>query len=133
MQTVPAVEGWFTQDPPALIGSRCDSCGTYFFPKELFFCKNPACTSSELEEVSLSTHGKVWSYTINHYAPPEPSVTVAPYGVAAVQLEKEQMIVLGQVSGDLSKLKVGANAQLVIETLCTDDEGEHLVWRWSIR
>ena len=67
---VPAVEGWFTMDEerPRLLGSRCKSCGTYFFPKESFFCRNPNCDGAEFEEVPLSPMGKLWSFTNNCYA-----------------------------------------------------------------
>ena len=35
----PAIEGWFTMDEasPRLLGTRCTTCGTYFFPKESFW------------------------------------------------------------------------------------------------
>jgi uncharacterized protein len=69
---VPAVEGWFTLDEeaPALLGSRCQGCGTYAFPAERAFCKNPYCNSSEFDEVELSRRGTVWSYTDAQYQPP---------------------------------------------------------------
>ncbi len=46
----PAIEGWFTldADDPRLLGSRCRSCQTYFFPRETVFCRNPRCTGEEL-------------------------------------------------------------------------------------
>ena len=52
---VPAIEGWFRVDgdTPHLIGTRCKSCQTYFFPKETFFCRNPDCVGDEFEEVEL--------------------------------------------------------------------------------
>jgi uncharacterized OB-fold protein len=41
--TTPAIEGWFTTgSEPALIGSRCTTCGHVSFPKETVFCKNPS-------------------------------------------------------------------------------------------
>ena len=44
---VPAVEGWFTTGDdggaPALLGSRCAECGTYAFPAEERYCRNPDC------------------------------------------------------------------------------------------
>jgi len=66
---VAAVEGWFTLDSekPSLLGTRCKSCQTYFFPKETFFCRNPECIGTELEEVPLSRKGKLWSFTQNCY------------------------------------------------------------------
>ena len=42
---VPAVEGWFTtgdgRHGPALLGSRCEPCGTFAFPAETSYCRNP--------------------------------------------------------------------------------------------
>ena len=50
-ERVPAIEGWFTTgEAPALLGSRCTACGSYFFPREEMLCRNPACTGRELED-----------------------------------------------------------------------------------
>lgn len=126
-QPKPAVEGWFAAgDEPHLIGTRCDACGTYHFPPETFFCRNPLCASDALTSTPLSRRGTLWSYTINHYPPPPPSVATPPYAVAAVELDEERMIVLGQVAGDASDLAVGDPMEIVAEPL--DDE--HLVWMW---
>src|SRR5665647_2220468 len=56
---VPAIDGWFTldDDAPTLLGSRCTSCGTYAFPKETFFCRNPGCQGKEFAEAPLSRRG----------------------------------------------------------------------------
>lgn len=138
---VPAVDGWFTTgDKPRLLGLRCPECGTYVFPPRAIACPNPDCPrpgtqATELETVELSHTGTVWSYTVNHYAPPAPYVSpdpFVPYGVAAVELAEEKMVVLGQVVGDPSALAVGAKAELVIDTLFEDDESEHVVWKWKL-
>ncbi|MDX1650511.1 MAG: Zn-ribbon domain-containing OB-fold protein [Myxococcota bacterium] len=139
---VPAVEGWFTLDEaePRLLGARCPRCRTVFFPRESF-CRNPHCASrpdadaAELEEVPLSNRGRLWSYTSNHYAPPPPFVAkdpFAPFAVAAVELEDERMVVLGQVPEDvpLDRLEVGMEMRLVLDTLHEDDERTVLVWKW---
>lgn len=136
-QRVPAVEGWFTlDDEPRLLGARCPECGTVVFPKpSLQACPNPECTASELEETPLSRTGKIWSYSVNHYAPPEPYVSpdpFVPYAVAAVELADEALVVLGQVVGDPTGLRVGAAAELVVDTLFEDEEAEHLVWKWKV-
>ena len=133
----PAVEGWFTLDgqAPHLIGTRCRACGTYFFPKETYFCRNPACASSELEEVPLSRHGRLWSYTDNCYAPPLPFVAsdpFQPYAVAAVELEKERMVVLGQVETGVgvAELEVGMEMELTVGRLYEDPKREVVIWKW---
>ena len=39
---VAALEGWHTMEPqPHLIGTQCEACGTYFFPKQSDYCRNP--------------------------------------------------------------------------------------------
>jgi uncharacterized OB-fold protein len=133
---VPAIEGWFTTSPPALTGTRCVTCGSYFFPPERTLCRNPGCMSTSLDEVALSRNGKIWSWSVNHYAAPAPYVgkePFEPYTVVAVELADEAMVVLGQLADgvDPSTLSVGADAEIVIETLFTDDDGiEQLVWKW---
>ena len=91
-----AVEGWFTtDDEPHLLGSRCKSCSSYFFPKESMYCRNPGCASSDFDEVELSRTGTVWSFTENHYEPPAPYVSsepFVPYTVAAVELTNHNVV-----------------------------------------
>ncbi|HEY7439424.1 MAG TPA: OB-fold domain-containing protein, partial [Acidimicrobiia bacterium] len=87
---VPAVEGWFTiGDEPRLLAGRGAETGSYFFPKNLAFSRNPAAPAEEIEEVELSRRGRVWSWSTNHYQPPEPYVApdpFVPYTVVAVEL-----------------------------------------------
>ena len=134
---VPAIEGWHTMDTkPHLIGSQCKECSTYFFPKQADYCRNPNCESTEFQEVELSRTGQVWSYTNACYKPPEPFVApdpFEPYAIAAVQLEHEQMVVLGQVVEGLTvdDLKVGMEMELVLEPLHETDENIKVTWKWQ--
>jgi hypothetical protein len=135
----PAVEGWFTLDParPALLGTRCRACGTCFFPREETFCRNPACAGTAFEEIELSRRGRLWSYTNNVYQPPAPYVAPAdpyrPFAVAAVELERERMVVLGQVVDgvEVADLEVGMEMELVVDRLSEDAEHEYVVWKWK--
>lgn len=134
---VPAVEGWFTLDEaaPRLLGARCPACGTVFFPKERL-CRHPECAhDGELDETPLSARGRLWSYTTNGYPPPPPFVAKEPYtpfAVAAVELEAEKMVVLGQVPEDVpvERLEVGMEMELVLATLHEDETNTYLVWKW---
>lgn len=135
-QRIPAVEGWFTLDgeAPALVGLGCDECGTYVFPPRAIACPNPACPATDLRRVPLSRTGTVWSFTTNHYPPPEPYVApepFEPYTVAAVELDDQKLVVLGQVV-DAERLEVGSRVELVVDTLFEDGEGEHVVWKWKV-
>jgi uncharacterized OB-fold protein len=137
---VPALgaEGWFTLDgDPALLGRRCTTCGTYAFPKVDFGCPNPGCIGTEFDEVELSRRGTVWSYTDAQYRPPAPYVSPAdehePFCIAAVHLEAEGITVMGQVvpGVGIDDLHVGDEMELVIDVLFSEDETDHLVWKWK--
>lgn len=134
---LPAIDGWFsTTGNPALMGTRCTECGSYFFPPERVLCRNPACASTTLAEVELSRRGKVWSFSVNHYAAPAPYVgkdPFEPYTVVAVELATEQMVILGQLAEGLdpANLRIGDEVEVVVEPLFVDEEGnEHIVWKW---
>ncbi len=134
---VPAIDDWFRMDfaEPQLLGSRCTECGTYFFPKESHFCRNPNCSGTNFEEAPLSPRGKLWSFTNNCYPPPKPYMApdpFVPYIVAAVELEREKMVVLGQVEASvkINELSAGMDMELYLETLFEDDDNEYIVWKW---
>ncbi|NEA60424.1 benzoylsuccinyl-CoA thiolase [Streptomyces sp. SID13666] len=151
----PVVAGWFTEagphtdDGPAaqgtgadqdfrLIGTRCQDCGSVFFPREDTFCRNPACSGTTLEETPLSRRGRVWSYTDGRYRPPAPYVSDParewePYVLVAVELAAERMVVLGQAAPGtaLADLAVGMEVELVPGVLNEDDETTWTTWHWQ--
>ena len=136
---VPVLDGWFTMDAkqPHLLGTQCKSCGTYYFPKQSVYCKNPSCDGEQFEEVKLSRTGKVWSFTNAMYQPPEPYVSpdpYVPYTIVAVELAKEKMIVMGQASEgtNVADLKAGMEMELILEPMYSkDDSKETLTWKWK--
>jgi uncharacterized OB-fold protein len=137
MSARPAIDGWFTTgEAPALLGSRCTTCTTTYFPPAQGYCRNPACDGEAFETVELSRRGQVWSYTDAQYQPPPPYVPrtdpYEPFALAAVELD-EGITVLGQVADGygVADLKVGAEVELVVETLNQDDDGDLLIWRWK--
>jgi uncharacterized OB-fold protein len=133
----PAVEGWFTVgDDPALLGSRCGSCGTFAFPAETSYCRNPDCDGQEFETVELSRRGTIWSYTDARYKPPPPYVAADPYVpfcLAAVELAAEKLVVMGQLVAGVTveDLTVGDEVELVVDTLYSEGDDEFLVWKWQ--
>lgn len=130
-------DGWFTTDPePALIGHRCARCGTVAFPRPALGCPNPRCDSDELEPGPMSRTGTIWSYTDACYQPPPPFVPPTdehePFCIAAVELADQKLIVLGQVVAGVTieDLSIGQPVELVVDTLFTDDDTDHQVWKW---
>ena len=142
-RTEPAIEGWFTDDPePALLGTRCNDCGTVFFPRAEGLCRNPGCFGRDLVEHRLSNRGRIWSYTDARYQPPPPYVSpkdeYEPFCHVAVELEAEAMIVMGQVVDGITTedLEVGMPVRLVIDTLFVDHDAEDgpvgkTVWKFE--
>jgi uncharacterized OB-fold protein len=135
---VPAIDGWFTIDEaePQLIGARGVQSGSYFWPTGVAVSGNPAAPAEAREEVLLSRRGRLWSWTTNHYAPPEPYVApdpFVPYTVCAVELGEEHMVVLGQLAtgADPAMLEVGMEMELVLGPLYSDDGHEYVVWQWA--
>ena len=132
----PAIEGWFTTGPePALLGSRCTTCSSVFFPPTHGFCRNPRCQGEEFAVTELSRRGKVWSYTDAQYQPPPPYVAASdpyePFALAAVELP-EGIVVLGQLAEGyaVTDVRVGSEVELVVERLYADETGDRTVWRW---
>ncbi len=110
-----------------LIGTKCRSCGEYFLGKKRLCGK---CFKSDLEEVTLSQKGELYSYTIIHVAPPGWTGGV-PYAIGSVELA-EGMRVDSQIVGcDFKSLKVGMKMELAIEKAKEDAGGNDvMVYRW---
>ena len=135
--TEPLIADWYTTgDDPHLLGTKCSGCGTYFFPALDTYCRNPACESTQFETVELSRTGKLWSFTNAGYSPPAPYVAADPYepfAIAAVELDKEKMIVLGQIveGVGVEGLSAGMEMELVMEPVPHDDDADgRLIWKW---
>ncbi len=119
-----------------LLGTRCKACGTYYFPRETTFCRSPVCEGADFEEVPLSRTGRLWSFTSNGYEPPPPYVSptkpFVPFAIAAVELAREKIVVLGMVVAPFTcaDLKVGMEMEIVADVLFEDDEKTQLVWKF---
>src|SRR5581483_2842938 len=119
---VPAVAGWFTvDDEPTLLGTRCAGCGVVAFPPRAGTCPNPQCRSTDVAPHPLARTGKVWSFTDARYQPPPPYVSPSdpyePFVLAAVELDADGLIVLGQMTGGCTDadVHVGQPVELVVE------------------
>ncbi len=63
---------------------RCDACDKVYFPPRPF-C--PACASRKVSVFAASGRGRLYSYVINHRAPPR-SGFEPPYSIAVVELDE---------------------------------------------
>jgi uncharacterized OB-fold protein len=133
---IPVVNGIFADLPEGarLIGSRCATCETPYFPRSPV-CHNPECTESKIEDAMFGPIGTLWSLAVQDYPPPPPArfdKPYEPYAMGVVDLD-DGLRVLGRLtSNDPATAKVGARVELVIDTLCHDEEGNEIVsWKFK--
>ncbi len=131
---VPLIEDMFKwpSDEPRIIASRCKKCGTVSFPK-LTFCQNPSCEKKRenIEVIELSNKGKLYSYTVQRYKPPEPFryEPYKPYGIGMVDFP-EGIRIWGMITR-MDNLKIGMNVKTTAGKLYEDEENEYLTWMWE--
>ena len=110
-----------------LMGSRCHDCGEVFLGK-VYACQN--CQSENLESIPLSKTGKLYSYTVVRNRPPGdfkgPDNPFIPFPVGLVELP-EGVRILSVLDGDINKLKIDTDLELLIEKLYEDEEGRTVI------
>lgn len=125
---VPIKKGLWTTLPSGearLLGSRCPSCGELFFPRKTGGnCTR--CQERKLEAVELGPLGRIDSFTAV-LQPPAGGFYHGPvpfcYGL--IDLD-EGLRVETHISGSYEALKHGLRVKLVVETMYTDQEGNHV-------
>ena len=131
---VPIKEGLFVmpqsnEEQAYLIGGKCRSCGSIFFPMQ-DICSN--CMREDLESFPLSKRGKLYSYTIVRQQPPEYKGTV-PYAMGVVELPEGVRVLTPLDTPDFDMLTVGLDLELNIYKLYDEDEGGNEVMAYKFR
>ena len=127
-KNVPVKEGLYKiptsqEEEGYLIGSRCKSCGNYFHPPRQI-CVN--CYSEDSEEISLSTKGKIWAYTIARQTVPGTPLT-APYIIGQVKLPEEVVVSSLITDCDLEAVRIGMDVKLYFWKVREDAEGNEVI------
>jgi uncharacterized protein len=127
---VPLKEGLWVDERHAggqlrLLGSRCQECGEIFFARrDTGFCGY--CQSENLQDILLSTCGKIYSHTVVMQRPPEFYKGKVPYAIGFVELPEGVRVETLFTGCDFDDLKIGMEAELVLETLHTDEQGNEI-------
>ncbi|MCV7434732.1 Zn-ribbon domain-containing OB-fold protein [Mycolicibacterium bacteremicum] len=118
---------------PALIGSRCGTCGATTFPVQ---CHCPSCSSAAMTAEQLPRRGTLIAWTTQGFAPGPPyrgptGTDFVPFGVGLVQLGSEDNPVI-RVEGrltenDPAKLEFGMPVELTMIPFTTDADGDEIV------
>lgn len=127
---VPVAENLFqgTGAAARLIGTRCTSCGTHYFPKSLS-CRNPQCHDKKVEDALFGRYGTLYSFTVQAYRPPAlfRMDGWAPYAIGLVELP-EGIRVMGMLTGCRNdEVRIGMQLELTVEALYRDEEGREVL------
>jgi len=132
---IPGLIDWWSTGEVRLIGAKCNSCNTYFFPKD-HYQHRPGCSREGVEDVLLPNKGKLASYVIMRYTPPPPfkfEQSIVPYGIGLVEFENERIQVAGIITDtDLKSLELGMKMETVTLRMFTNDEKQDVV-TWAFR
>jgi uncharacterized OB-fold protein len=134
-KTVHALDGFFadTAEGPRLLGSRCATCGTAYFPRSPL-CHNPECSGSKVEDANLGADGKLWSVAIQNYPPPPPSKfnqPYTPYAMGVVDTTDGLRVLTQIATDDPQSLQIGCDVRLVIDELYREADGTSvLTWKY---
>lgn len=104
---------------PQLIGSKCKACGEIVFPRR---AQCPRCYTETMEQVLLSTRGKVYCSSVSHL-PPALYKGPVPYAVGHVELPERVLIPTTFTGVGAEPLPIGTEVELVIEEWDQDEEG----------
>jgi uncharacterized OB-fold protein len=109
--------------PVHLLGARCGACGETFFPRRTF-CAN--CSSDQMNEVELPSHGIISTYTIVRQQLPG-SAMVPPYPIVRVALEGGTSLQTVMVDCDPEKVRIGDPVAIVVHRIKDDEAGNTVV------
>ena len=109
---------------PFLAGLRCGGCGATYLAGRRLACSR--CSSSALEEVSLSRRGKLWVYSIVHQSVPG---VKTPYVAAIVDLDEGGSVRCNvvDVEPDPAKIPFGLPVEMVTRVAGQDRDGNDVV------
>lgn len=101
-----------------LLGVKCKTCGTAYFPRRKI-C--PKCRrKGEIEEVQFSGLGKIHSFT-QVYVPPEGFEEQAPYVLAIIELDEGAKLTAQIVDVKEEDVKIGDRVTACFRAIQRDD------------
>ena len=128
----PIADGLFNwpSKSPALLGSRCQSCGKMAFPAQ---SSCASCCSTDVEVEAMPTRGTLWTWTIQRFMPKTPynsgetPETFKPYGVGYVELPGGVRVEGRLTENDPAKLKIGMEMDVIFYPYRTEADGTEII------
>ncbi len=113
-----------------LMGSKCETCGSTFFPTTNV-CPN-CRRKGKLVPIEFSGRGTVFSYTVIHAAP-KMLEEFTPYVLALVQLQEGPKVLSQVVDCNMEQLKVGMEVEACFRKLFEQDNGGIISYGFKFR
>jgi len=117
-----------------LVGARCGSCGTVFFPG-YHEQHRPGCDRAKTVRMLLDREGVLTSYTTQHYQAPPPfrtAANIAPYVIGLVEFNGEIQIPGIVVGCADDGLRIGMSMETTLFELYGAEDGRGVV-TWAFR
>ena len=133
----PAIEGWHTMAAkPHLIGTQCAACGTYFFPKQTQYCKNPRLRQHRLRRgraephrTGLELHQRLLSAARTLCR--ARTLRALRHRRCAAGKRADGGTGPGGERVSVDDLKVGMPMELVLDALHETDDDIKVTWKWQ--
>ncbi|MBL7174487.1 MAG: Zn-ribbon domain-containing OB-fold protein [Desulfobacteraceae bacterium] len=112
------------KEDACLIGSRCKNCGETYLGMRVI-CIN-CYSSDQMEEVTLSRTGELFTYTVVYQSAPWVQV---PYAAVVVRLPEGPVVRASLTDFEPSPdaLKVGMPVEMVTEKVSEDNDGNDVI------
>ncbi len=128
MSTPVAAELFASLEPLTLAGSRCTTCRTVQFPVA-GQCAH--CAGEAVEVIDLPTTGRVWTWTVQRFAPKAPYVPppggFTSYAVGYVDLG--EVLVESRLAYDLERTRPGIGDEVAL--VSAPAHGAHFTYAFA--
>lgn len=113
-----------------LEGTKCENCGTIYFPARSLCPKCRRAAAGKIVPYKVCPNGKVFTYSVIHEAP-DSNRFQKPYAVAMVETDDGVMIEAQLVDVELDRIEIGMPVRAVLRKL--DSDGESGVIRYGYK
>lgn len=103
---------WEAAKRHELVMQKCRQCGHYRYPPGIN-CRG--CLSDDLEWVTVSGRGTIYTWTVFHKVYHPAFAADAPYAVVAVELEEGPRVTSNLVDCPLEGIRVGMPVEVVFD------------------
>jgi Predicted nucleic-acid-binding protein containing a Zn-ribbon len=99
-----------------LVGTKCNNCGSTFFPPRDVCPKCRRESIGKMEELEFSGYGEVYSYTVVHDGL-EPFKFQLPYILAMIKTDEGPLVTGQIVDADPSEVKIGSRVRVTLRRI----------------